>query len=113
MRTSVLLDEVMLLLGNPKAVENDIGETPSKQAQAIASFVKNHRINVKNVFEVVEIMWPEAEINIREKFMDYYDYVESDANKKSFAVYDIIFKDGSQGVIISWRGIGEVFELVA
>lgn len=102
MQTSVLFNDVMLLLWDAH-VEGD--EVP-KEAIAIAAYIKNHRVNAENAFEVLRIMWPNAKMQPR----PIGEGVTSDSPSEVW--YDVQFEDGSQVLLQSLAGQGSAVEVI-
>lgn len=104
MPTNVLFDAVMGLLWNNS--EPDAGSPPPpKEAVAIASYVKNHRVNAENAFEVLRIMWPDSLFQPRCNHTPFGD-------DPSETAVDVKFVDGSQVLIIARRGLGDAVEVI-
>lgn len=115
MRASVLLDQVV------ECLDATVRELPSPQksydpiVKALASYVKNHRVNHQNIFEIVNIIWPDAvkmELLPREEANDWFSYLTQEIDEASFAVFRVVFPDNSSGVIVSSRGLSIDFEVL-
>ena len=98
MRTSELFNGVMAVLWG-----NDPASHP-KEAVAIASYIKTHRVNAENACEVLKIMWPEATFLVRELSSD---------QKPDEVLFDVQFEDESQVLLICNHGIGDSMEVVS
>lgn len=106
MRTSMLLDEVVRILdATPR--ELDPEAKYSGEARAIASYVKNHKVNHSNVFDIIAIMWPNCTMRIAEdeqrgEFVT--DYAQQQSESEEITAYNVTFEDDSQGIVVSQRG---------
>lgn len=121
---SRLFDGVRLTLGTDD-VKNHFFKDSFADIQvevtALTSYVKNHRVNHKNLFEVVRILWPQASMSSRpvgdtdHEFLIDFAGDEDTYNQlvKAIVSFDVTFPDGSQGIIYSVNGIGEEFWLVS
>ena len=98
MKTSYLLNDVMMLIWD--GADRDL----PKEAQAIASYVKTHRVNAENVFEVINIMWPEAKMTVRK---------DGEGIEPGSIWFDVNFEDGSQVMVNANKGIGDSLEVVS
>jgi hypothetical protein len=76
--------------------------------RALASFVKNHRVNHENAFEVLCLLWPTARMSLRK----LEDGDEPFSDDPSEAIFDLVFEDGSQAMVISKRAIGDQVEVL-
>lgn len=103
MKTSNLFDGVMSLIWD----EGGAKETASTEARAVASYVKNHRVNSENACEVLEIMWPQAIMKPRPNG----EGVTCDDPADVW--FDIQFEDGSQVLMMTRRGIGTSLGVVS
>ncbi|MBS0369051.1 MAG: hypothetical protein JSS57_07620 [Proteobacteria bacterium] len=99
--TSHLFSDVMLLLWSDPKDHLDV----SREATAIASYVKNHRVNAENAFEVLQIMWPEAKVLVRR------DAVLDDDPER--LLFDVSFADKSQAIVGAVKGIGSLVDVVS
>lgn len=83
------------------------------EAVAIASYVKTHRINVKNVAEVIGIVWPDARMWAHHRTDAQTKQFEADittGGEDAQTILSITFGDGSQGLMIGEHGIFEEYE---
>jgi hypothetical protein len=106
MQQSILIDYVMTALwvtaGDGRTLV-DKDDLP-KEAVAIASYVKTHRVNTDNVFEVIRIMWPKAKLSVKRELGEW--------DKAETVLYDVTFPDKSQGLVASMDGIGTEYEVI-
>lgn len=99
MRTSELFNDVMMLIWD--GADRDL----PKEAVAIASYVKSHRINAENAFEVINIMWLEgAKVAVR---------ADGEGIEPGLIWFDVTFADGSQVMINAPMGIGSWIEVIS
>lgn len=85
--------------------------------KALGSYVKNHKVNHHNIFDIIDVLWPTAHISVRDWqgdiSNDWTSYVSDHDQEDSLVVYDITFTDGSSGIIVSARGLSIDFILVS
>lgn len=98
MKQSDLFDQVMSLIWENDAPSN-------KEAVAIVSYIKNHRVNAENAFEVLAIMWPDSTLIVRPPGQGV-------SENPAEVWYDLQFSDGSQVLLLSMRGIGCSIEVL-
>ena len=123
MNTSELCDQVILHLNGITPAEEQPDYNPPSLVKAVSSYIKTHRLNVHNVFEIFDVMWKDAEMTVRElgdynraqesawvKFLNVEEEIEA---AKSMVIFDVKFPDGSMGIIVSGRGIGVEYIHVA
>ncbi len=96
MKTAELFSQVMMILWDGE-------EQPTREAKAIASFVKTHRVNAENALEVRLIMWPDSNISIR---------MPGESIAQGEIWFDVTFEDGSQCMIQADDGIGSSIEVL-
>lgn len=101
MKTSELFNDVMALLWSDPKDRLSV----SREAEAIASFIKNHRVNAENAFEVIGIMWPTATVVVRDNAT-----LDDDPER---SLFDVKFADGSQALVGAIKGIGSMVDLVS
>jgi hypothetical protein len=106
MTTAELFREVMMILWNGDLLA-------STEARAIASYIKNHRVNAENAFEVQAIMWdkPVRLVKDAETAMSDYPVPRTDYPEDSHHI--VLFDDESQVIITARNGIGSGIEVVA
>lgn len=97
MKTNELFEQTM------RALWDNIYDTTPKEAVAVASYIKTHRVNAENALEVLRIMWPDAKVVVRHDAMDQAD---------NEAWFDIQFEDGSQILVGAPNGIGSSLEMI-
>ena len=96
MKTSELFSDVMAILW-------DADMSESKEAVAIAAYVKTHRVNAENALEVINIMWPTATMQIR---------ADGQGIEPGTIWFDVKFDDNSQAMVNANDGIGNSIELI-
>lgn len=112
MKTNAIFNAVMDVLWDNAPDLNSLGgrqsgfPEPGKVARALASYVKNHRVNAENGFEVLALLWPEASMSLRR------DAEQFDHDDRSTAWFDVKFEDGSQVLLIATRGIASQLEII-
>jgi hypothetical protein len=97
MKTSELFSSVMSVLW-------DGAENPPKEAVAIASYIKTHRVNAENALEVLHIMWPSAKLQVRP---------DGEGVPAGSIWFDVQFEDGSQVMVDAEDGIGNSIEVLS
>lgn len=75
---------------------------------ALVSFVKNHRINPENAFEVLQILWPDATM----KFLALSGDEQPSSDDPSEVWFEVTFADGSRADVQALRGIGAAVERI-
>ena len=76
--------------------------------KALGSYVKNHKVNHHNIFDIVDVLWPEAHMSVRDWQKDNDDwtsYVSDHQQEDSLVIYNVTFPDNSTGIIVSARGL--------
>lgn len=102
MQCSVLLDFTMRSLWGDSDVDLP------KEAVAVASYIKNHKVNPENALEVVRIMWPESKFEPHIPAED----VAGDIAECTVWFY-VTFPDGSRSLVVSKNGIGDSVEVLS
>lgn len=106
MNLSMLVDEVSRLL-DATVRELDPNADYSPMARAVASYVKNHKVNPRNLFDVIEVMWPTAKMWVREMTPqekgEWAGYAPNEGD--AVMVYDVQLPDESMGIIVVVRGL--------
>lgn len=97
---AALFNQVMDIIWETGAPE------PGKIAKALASYVKNHRVNHENAFEVLNILFDGCSITPRK------DDAGVTCDDESDVWYDVLFADRSQVLLMSRRGIGSAIEMI-
>lgn len=99
--TANLFNAVMEILW-----DDDTAPPAGKVATALASYVKNHRVNHENAFEVLHILFSdECKMSVRRG--DEGVTIDEPGN----VWYDVQFLDGSQMLLLSRNGIGSSLEI--
>ena len=102
MKCSILLDYTM------RVIWGDVEEDTPKEAVAVASYVKNHKVNPENALEVVRIMWPGAKLD---PYIPTGDEVRAGSFECEVWFY-ATFPDDSRSLIVSKRGVGDSVEVL-
>ena len=100
MKQAQLFDSTMAVLWDSVA-----GPT-NPVARALASYVKTHRVNAENGFDVLRLLWPDAEMTARASFTPVTD-------DESETQFDVKFPDGSSVLLIGHRGICNMIEVIS
>lgn len=86
----------------------DNDEETTRVVTALASYVKNHRANVENAFDVLSILWPEAKM----KFSALAGDARPSTDDPSEVWFEITFTDESRCDVQALRGIGCAVEQI-
>jgi len=101
------MEQATLLSAVMDVLWGDENDSAPKEALAIASYVKSHgRANHDNVFDVLDIVWPDSTITAR---LPTSGEVRND---KSEVWFDVLFVDESRCLVVANRGIGSAIEVV-
>lgn len=116
MQDSHLCDGIVRFL-DATVRELNPAEQHENIVKALGSFVKNHKVNPQNIFEIIEILWPESEMYesdlTGDGAGDFSSYISEKRQQDSLIVYHVIFPDKSSGYVVSTRGLSLDFVVVS